>query len=129
MVRSGNDLSGSADLGHVVGWNARGWRGTNSCQEGVDGTPDLVGCSSFSGIWNSKTMTPLERHAKFANRECLTDVEIPGIEQTHGQESGRDVRARKRSEADVEGAYNNIFSTALGEKYARTKRSSLIVDP
>jgi hypothetical protein len=32
-------------------------------------------------------------------------------------------------EADVEGAYNNIFSTALDAKYIRTRRSSLIVDP
>jgi len=33
------------------------------------------------------------------------------------------------TEAHVEGAYNNIFSTALDAKYIRTRRSSLIVDP
>src|SRR5262245_2304896 len=87
------------------------------------GTPDL------SGIWNGKNMTPLERPAKFADREFLTEEEIAAIERDRGKERGRDVRAKKGTEADVEGAYNNIFSTALDAKYVRTKRSSLIVDP
>ncbi len=39
------------------------------------------------------------------------------------------MRAERGSEADVEGAYNNIFSTGLGTRYSRTKRSSLITDP
>jgi hypothetical protein len=87
------------------------------------GTPDL------SGIWNSKSLTPLERPAKFADREFLTEEEIVAIERQHGQERGRDVRAKTGTEADVEGAYNQIFATALDAKYARTRRSSLIVDP
>ena len=87
------------------------------------GTPDL------SGIWNGKNMTPLERPAKFKDREFLTDEEIAAIERDRGHERGRDVRAKKGTEADVEGAYNNIFSTALDARYVRTKRSSLIVDP
>jgi hypothetical protein len=87
------------------------------------GAPDL------SGIWNSKTLTPLERPAKFANREYLTDEEIATLERRNSQQRGRDVRAKTGSQADVEGAYNQIFSTGLDAKYSRTKRSSLIVDP
>jgi hypothetical protein len=86
-------------------------------------TPDL------SGIWNSNTLTPFERPAKFADREFLTDEEITAIEQRNARQRGRDVRAKTGTEADVEGAYNQIFTTALNAKYARNKRSSLIVDP
>ena len=41
---------------------------------------------------------------------------------------GRDVRAERGTETDVEGAYNNIFSTG-GGRYIRSKRTGLIIDP
>lgn len=87
------------------------------------GAPDL------SGIWNSKSLTPLERPAKFADRELLTDEEIAALETGNAQEKGRDVRAKTGTEADVEGAYNQIFSTTLDAKWGRNKRTSLVVDP
>jgi hypothetical protein len=87
------------------------------------GAPDL------SGIWNSKSLTPLERPARFANREFLTDEEIAVLERGNARQRGRDVRAKSGTEADVEGAYNQIFATALDAKYGRNKRTSLIVDP
>jgi hypothetical protein len=87
------------------------------------GSPDL------SGIWNSKTLTPLERPARFADKEFLTDEEIAAIERANAQQLGRDVRAKAGTQADVEGAYNQIFATALDATYARNKRTSLIVDP
>lgn len=92
------------------------------------GVPDL------QGIWDSKSTTPLERPAQFADKEFLTDEEIALLEEARQQRfsqgpQGRDVRADRGSEADVEGAYNNIFSTALGTRYSRTKRTALIKDP
>jgi len=89
------------------------------------GKPDL------QGIWSSKVMAPLERPAKFADREFLTDQEVAAIEkQAQGVAGeGRDVRAKTGTPEDVEGAYNNIFSTGNGEKYMRSKRTSMIVDP
>lgn len=87
------------------------------------GAPDL------SGIWNSKALTPLERPAKFGDREFLTDEEIAALETGNAQDKGRDVRAKTGTEADVEGAYNQIFSTTLDAKWGRNKRTSLIVDP
>ncbi len=101
--------------------------GTADATSTVPRTP--WGAPDLSGIWNGKSSTPLERPAKFANREFLTDEDIAALERDRGKERGRDVRAKKGTEADVEGAYNNIFSTALDSKYVRTKRSSLIVDP
>ena len=89
------------------------------------GAPDL------QGIWDSKSTTPLERPAEFADREFLSDEEIAAVEAARARRAraGRDVRAERGTEADVEGAYNNIFSTFVGVSYSRTRRSSLIVDP
>jgi hypothetical protein len=92
------------------------------------GDPDL------QGIWDSKSTTPLERPAQYADQEFLTDEEIAALEDAEVREAsrgpqGRDVRAEPGTEADVEGAYNNIFSTGLGTHYSRTKRSSLVTDP
>src|SRR5438477_11988306 len=90
------------------------------------GEPDL------QGIWDSKVITPLERPAKYADREFLTDEEVAALER-QSQETpvgkGRDVRAARGTEADVEGAYNNIFSTGQGTRYVGSKRTSLIIDP
>lgn len=89
------------------------------------GDPDL------QGIWDHKITTPLERPAKFADREFLTDEEVAALDKAGTAlpvGRGRDVRAERGSEADVEGAYNNIFSTG-GGRYVRSKRTSLIIDP
>jgi hypothetical protein len=87
------------------------------------GDPDL------QGVWNSKTLTPLERPDKFAGREFLTDEEAAALEKASVEDQGRDKRADRGSVADVEGAYNNAFSSFWGTKVVRTKRTSLIVDP
>jgi hypothetical protein len=90
------------------------------------GEPDL------QGIWNSMVITPLERPAKYADREFLTDAEVAVLEKA-AQASPvgqlRDVRAAPGTREDVEGAYNNIFSTGEGTRYVRSKRTSLIIDP
>ena len=93
------------------------------------GTPDLT------GIWSSKNSTPLQRPDEYADREYLTDEEVATLdaerERTESGEvaAGRDVRAQPGTAADVEGAYNYVFSTDLGTRYSRTKRTSLIIDP
>jgi len=90
------------------------------------GEPDL------QGIWDSKLITPLERPEKFADKEFLSDEEVAALEAAAAETpvgKGRDVRADKGTEEDVEGAYNNIFSTGQGTKVVKSKRSSLIIDP
>ena len=93
------------------------------------GTPDLT------GIWNSKNTTPLERPEEYADRAFLTDEEVAALngervvlERQDGTQ-GRDVRAESGTREDVEGAYNNIFSSSLGIRYGRHRRTSLIIDP
>lgn len=93
------------------------------------GVPDLT------GIWSSKHSTPLERPEAYAGREFLTDDEIAALDaeralaETAEATEGRDVRAAAGTAADVEGAYNNIFSTNLGTRYSRTRRTASIIDP
>ena len=90
------------------------------------GEPDL------QGIWDSKVITPMQRPDKYADREFLTDEEVAALETAAAETpvgKGRDVRADAGTEEDVEGAYNNIFSTGQGTRYVRSKRTSLIIDP
>jgi hypothetical protein len=90
------------------------------------GDPDL------QGIWDHKITTPIERPARYAGKELLTEEEVQAIEAAAAAQGpvgrGRDVRAERGSEVDVEGAYNNIFSTA-GGRYDRSRRTALLIDP
>ena len=86
------------------------------------GAPDLA------GIWNGKSMTPVERPDRFAGREFLTDEEVAELEAAAIEEPGRNARATKGTHDDVEGAYNDVF-TSRSTNYGRTKRTSLIVNP
>jgi hypothetical protein len=87
------------------------------------GEPDL------QGIWTSDAETPLQRPAKYANREFFTDEERAELDNLRATAIGREAdesRRQRGSEQDVGGAYNAaIFTThkPLG------RRTSLIVDP
>jgi hypothetical protein len=94
-----------------------------------DGKPDL------HGIWDFRTLTPLERPSELAGKQVLTDEEAADFERKRQQEQDKDNReATARGNingapttADVERAYND-FWWDYGKKLG-TKRSSLIVDP
>ena len=87
------------------------------------GEPDL------QGIWTSDGETPLQRPAKYANREFFTDEERAELDKLRAAAIGREAdesRRNRGSEQDVGGAYNAaIFTThkRMG------RRTSLIVDP
>ena len=83
------------------------------------GDPDL------QGIWTTNYDTPLERPARFADREFFTEEERAAIDSERARLLGTR-RAARGSEQDVGGAYDaSIFLTHkhLG------RRTSLIVDP
>ena len=83
------------------------------------GEPDL------QGIWTIETDTPLQRPARFANKELLTDQELAQLDKERAALLGRDRRVERGTELDVAGAYNAVFNTVR-----RTgRRTSLIVDP
>ena len=92
--------------------------------------PDL------QGVWDFRTITPLERPEDLAGRESLTDEEAAGLEQ---EAADRIVRLAAPSEVRTEplpaggggqavGAYNNFWFDS-GTKVTRDKRTALIVDP
>ncbi len=93
----------------------------------AEGRPDL------QGLWSNVTTTPLERPAKYANREFLTDEEYAkelaaATESYEESVSGRgyspDLDPSPRS-LDAQ-AYNAIFYERKGKPLRRT---SLIIEP
>jgi len=84
------------------------------------GDPDL------QGIWTDERQTPLQRPARYAGRELLTNEEVAALDRERGAMPQRPrVRPGRGSEADVAGAYNGVFVSVK-----RTgRRTSLIVDP
>jgi hypothetical protein len=82
------------------------------------GDPDL------QGVWDYRTITPLERPQNFAGRETLTDEEVTTLE----------TRAAKRLDEppDESVPANTVHApywTDPGRKVLDDKRTSLIVDP
>jgi len=96
------------------------------------------GAPDIQGIWSSNTITPLERPAKYADREFLTDQEVAAEVAAREQAAEQRRRAPRGKVADLDappdeaarvvGAYQSEWSPA-GRNYVRTKRTSLIVDP
>src|SRR5205823_13152652 len=81
--------------------------------------PDL------QGIWTDESDTPLQRSPRYANQEFFTEAQRAELDQQRSALIGRDRRAERGTEADVAGAYNQVF-TPLKRTGARTSR---IVDP
>jgi len=96
------------------------------------GKPDL------SGIWDFRTLTPLERPASQANKEFLTEAEAAKLEQdTIERNRQLDERPPERTTAggNVDrrndgspGFYNNFWLDG-GTKPVGTRRTSLVIDP
>src|SRR5438876_235473 len=79
---------------------------------------------NLQGIWTDEYQTPLQRPAKYANKEFFTEEERAALD---AQRSGIELRPRQErgTERDVAGAYNQVFMSIK-----RTgRRTSMIVDP
>ena len=83
------------------------------------GEPDL------QGIWTDEYQTPLQRPAKYANKEFFTDQERADLDRERAGILRRDQRVERGTERDVAGAYNAVFQSI---KHTG-KRSSMVVDP
>ncbi len=86
------------------------------------GHPDL------QGIYDGASMTPQARPEKFKDREFLTAEEVAALEKGAIENPGRNARAERGTHADLEGAYNDVF-THRRQNYGRTRRTGLIIDP
>src|SRR5215203_624525 len=96
------------------------------------GKPDLT------GLWDFRTITPLERPANMADREFLTAAEAAKLEQeTIERNAEIDSRPAERASAGgnvdrrqdgTPGFYNNFWLDG-GTKPVGSLRTSLVVDP
>ena len=88
------------------------------------GDPDL------GGVWDFRTITPLERPADMGDKEFLSEEEVGAREKEAAE---RDIRqnkapARRAEAGDNVGAYNRFWMD-FGTEVVETRRTSLIVDP
>ena len=81
------------------------------------------GHADLQGTWDFRTITPMERPARFASKEFLTDAEAATLEQENADAAVD--RAPKQGDP---GTYNQFWMD-FGTKVAGTRRSSLVVDP
>jgi len=98
----------------------------------ADGHPDL------QGIWDFRTVTPMERPSEFADKPVLTDQEAAKFErqavEARNADKNRDNTASAGiingapATSDVALAYND-FWWDRGTKVVGTRRTSLILDP
>jgi hypothetical protein len=86
-----------------------------------DGQPD------FQGVWDTSTLTPLERPAEFAGKEFLTEQEAAEYAKRTLQEVNTD-RRDGSNEADLRRNYNEFWRDR-GTTVVPSRRTSLIVDP
>ena len=93
-----------------------------------DGKPDL------QGVWDFRTITPMERPKELANKATLTEQEAREweIQNRRNQDNREKGSARtvngQESNQDVERAYND-FWWDFGTNAVKTRRTSLVVDP
>ena len=105
---------------------------------GVPRTPD--GKPDLQGIWDFRTVTPMERPAEFADKPFLTEREAAEyqkrITEQRNADSNRD-ESKKTSRGQVNGAevtadvalaYND-FWWDRGTKVIGSRRTSLVIDP
>jgi hypothetical protein len=83
------------------------------------GHPDL------QGIWLDEFDTPLERPARYANQEFLTDAERAAQDEMRSGNIGRNKRAPRGSLLDAAGAYNAVFTSVK----PTGRRTSMVVEP
>src|SRR5262245_54347169 len=93
-----------------------------------DGKPDL------QGVWDFRTITPMQRPTELADKAVLTEQEAREWEQKNQRNQdnreatpGNQVNGQQ-SNADVERAYND-FWWDFGKNAVSTRRTSLVVDP
>jgi hypothetical protein len=88
------------------------------------GAPDL------QGIWDFRTITPMERPEELGDRAFLTAEEAANLEQAtlDRNEQLLQAEARRTEAGGNVGAYNNFWMDR-GTRTVSNRRTSLIVDP
>jgi hypothetical protein len=92
----------------------------------ADGQPDL------QGVWDYRTITPLERPLALGTKEFFTDEEAANFEKDENRRQNRDLIDPEKGGGQYPAGgvvpYNEFWYDR-GDKVVGTKRTSLIVDP
>jgi hypothetical protein len=92
----------------------------------ADGQPDL------QGVWDFRTITPLERPRSLGTKAFFTDAEAADFERQENRRQNRDLIDPKQGGLNYPPGgvvpYNEFWYDR-GNKVVKTKRTSLIVDP
>tara|TARA_B100001123_G_scaffold19149_1_gene21387 strand:- start:14441 stop:15445 length:1005 start_codon:yes stop_codon:yes gene_type:complete len=104
----------------------------------VDAPKTAWGHPDLQGVWDFRTLTPLQRPEALADREFLTEEEAASIAQAAADRSERLLlrqaeRATAGGSVDVRadgspGFYNNFWLDP-GASTVGTRRTSLVIDP
>ena len=108
-------------------------RSTANIPRAPDGRPDL------SGVWDFRTVTPLERPGELADKEFFTEEEAAAFASQRVRESnvdlnrattatGRKIVNGTTETRDLALAYND-FWWDRGTQVVATRRTSLVIDP
>ena len=102
-------------------------------REGAGGLRTAWGDPDLQGVWDFRTITPLERPAELADQEFLTEEEAAGLESAAVDRSERlaqpsEVRTEPLPAGGSVGAYNDFWFDR-GFNVVASRRTSLIVDP
>ena len=88
------------------------------------------GASDLQGVWDFRTITPLQRPEDLGDKEFLTEEEASAREQAVIERNDELLHqeARRTEAGGSIGAYNNFWMDR-GTRVVGTRRTSLIVDP
>ena len=92
-----------------------------AAQPGLPRTPD--GRPDLHGIWDFRTLTPLERPSEFAEKDVLTTDEVVALERRNAE-----TRVDRAPRTGDPGTYNQFWFD-FGTRVVDDKRTSLIVEP
>ncbi len=105
---------------------------TETKSSGYQTPRNSYGQPDFQGIWDFRTLTPLERPKELGNKAVFTEEEQAAFKSKAidvlDVDKNRDDNAVTDTNTDVEGAYNNFwfdYGTSMNED----RRTSLIISP
>ena len=99
---------------------------------GYQAPRNSYGQPDFQGIWDFRTLTPLERPVELGNKAVFTEEEQAAFKSKAidvlDVDKGRDSSDVSDTNTDVEGAYNNFWFD-YGSSMNEDRRTSLIISP
>ena len=101
-----------------------------SAQGGAEAPRTPWGAPDLQGVWDFRTITPLQRPEELGEQAFLTEEEAADLEREVVDRNARlwNEAARRTEAGGNVGAYNNFWMDR-GTRTVGTRRTSLIVDP